>query len=402
LKKKYKVAGIAWFAVVFFLLSISYFVYIVTNNEKVKQEALELGRAVQPFSQKVRKVSEHVCPSAVGLTMEGSSKYTDDQLVALLESFGRDGSEGCMPRGTGSGVLIDRKGHIVTNHHVIEPFRDGVITVIAFDKKQYRPAKIIGIDPLTDLAVVKIEGGDFNSIEFGRDDDVFVGDWVIAIGSPYGLHHSVSSGVVSAKNRTQLFPPDDQFQCEEYLQVDAAINRGNSGGPLVNLRGELIGINCGLSTLSGGFEGIAFAIPVDVVRYVTKEIILHGKVVRGYLGIRTCDIDDGLAMSIGFSDKQALVRQRGFLAENGAFVTEVWGVTPASKAGIVPGDIITELNGERLRSRSDLRCIADRASIGRTLDMKIMRDNIEHSIKITVEERPESFAGFTLCSYNRE
>lgn len=371
----------------FFILAATLFVCgvnVFADNAKGRRELVELGEAV-PFSQLVRKVSGIVRPSVVSVFIAKPAACKD--------------MPGEPYRTVGSGVIFDKRGYVLTNYHVIHLAGENKLSVRSYDGKRYSDAKVVGVDAHTDLAVLKIEGDNFSPIVFGDSRDVQVGDIVVSVGSPHGLHQSVSMGVVSAKGRVRILPEDDPFAHEDYIQTDAVVSPGSSGGALVNLRGELVGINAALDTISGGFEGIGFAISVEIVKDVVDSIMSVGTVTRGYIGAEVKDLDDDLARSLGLENEAEIVRRYGWAAENGVFVSEIWGDTPAFKAGIIAGDIITEVGGERVKDRAGFRRIIRNAKVGSVVAVKLVRDNIEYSARITIERQPDHLVG-TCYSYD--
>jgi serine protease Do len=233
--------------------------------------------------------------------------------------------------GLGSGVIIDSAGHILTNYHVVGGASQ--IKVVLADGREFsaKSVKIVGTDPKTDLAVIQIiGGGPFPYLPLGNSDQVKVGQWVVAIGQPRGLSETVTQGIISAKHRTGLSEPSSY---QDFLQTDAAINPGNSGGPLVDLDGEVVGINSAILSQSGGFEGLGFAIPSNIAAHVSQELIKHGKVVRGWLGVSLQRITPELAKSF---------KLKSF---KGSLVSNVMKDSPAYRAGIKRGDVITAFQG---------------------------------------------------------
>jgi serine protease Do len=239
-------------------------------------------------------------------------------------------------RGLGSGVIVSEDGYVLTNYHVVAQAQE--IEVTLSDGRRF-PAKIVGTDERTDLAVLKIDARGLVPAVLGDSDKVEVGEWVVAIGSPFGLDQTVTAGIISAKGRADVGIAD----YEDFIQTDAAINPGNSGGPLVNMRGEVIGINTAIASRSGGFMGIGFAIPSNMAKVVKDAIIAHGRMERGYLGITLQPLTEELAQSFGYSGTK------------GALVADVLPDEPAAKAGIQPGDIIVEYNGVPIESVNQLR-----------------------------------------------
>ncbi len=239
--------------------------------------------------------------------------------------------------GLGSGVIVTSDGYILTNHHVVRGADE--VTVTLADGRELR-AKIVGGDAKTDLAVLKIEAKNLPAAKLGNSDDMKVGQWVLAVGCPFGLEQTVTAGIISARGRVVGIIEGGY---EDFLQTDAAINPGNSGGPLVNLKGEVIGINSAIESRNGGNMGIGFAIPTNLVRSVMDGLIKDGKVVRGWLGAAIQPLDEGLASSFGFQGKR------------GVLIGNVMPNSPAEKSGLKDGDIVTELNGRPVETVSQLR-----------------------------------------------
>ncbi|MGQ3684564.1 MAG: trypsin-like peptidase domain-containing protein [Candidatus Loosdrechtia sp.] len=371
----------------------------------LRQELLELEQFTKPFLQTFRKISQLVSPSVVSLSTEkkGDPKETADP-PPPYQQFppGRDPHMGDMPKkGLGSGIIVDEQGHILTNNHVIDGFSEDEITVITYDQEQHTNIKIVGVDPNTDLAVIKIEPDNLLPVKFGNSDEVQVGDWVIAIGSPFGYHQTVSAGIISAKGRTHVIPFVLPFIYEDFFQTDAAINPGNSGGPLVNLRGEVIGINTAIATRSGGSQGIGFAISATIAKETAETLITTGTAIRGYLGVGTHDINDELAILLGLRNKKEIISYMGLPKEKGAFVVEVWQDTPASKAGILPGDIIFELGEKKIETTTDLQHAIRRAKVGSVISLKVIRNGLENTLNVTVEQQPGNLAGKTYTTIQK-
>src|SRR3972149_3022471 len=327
--------------------------------DKLKQELIELEKITKPLLETFRKVSQLVSPSVVSLSTEKKQSLkssTGAEPSPPYQDFQpkRDHpTENTPKKGLGSGIIIDERGYILTNSHVIGGFSEDEITVVTYNGEQIKQVKIVGVDPNTDLAIIKIEGENFLPAEFGDSEAVQVGDWVIAIGSPFGYQQTVSTGIISAKGRTHVIPFVLPFIYEDFFQTDAAINPGNSGGPLVNLRGEVIGVNTAIATRSGGFQGVGFAISAAIAKETAENIMDTGTVIRGYLGVGTHDINDDLAVSLGLKDKKEIISRFGLSTEMGGFVLEVWSETPAAKAGIRPGDIISEIDGKRIGNTTE-------------------------------------------------
>ncbi|KIG12260.1 HtrA protease/chaperone protein [Enhygromyxa salina] len=258
-------------------------------------------------------------------------------------------------QGLGSGFVIDDNGHILTNHHVVGG-ADGVKVKLADDREF--DATVIGSDPQTDLAVLKIEATDLHPVEFGSSDSLEVGDWVLAIGDPFGLPQTISAGIVSAKGRANMGIVD----YEDFIQTDAAVNPGNSGGPLVDLNGRVVGVNTAIASRSGGNNGIAFAIPASLAKQVIDQLIDHGAVVRGQLGVLVSELSPDMAASFGFEDQA------------GILVQDVVPDGPAERAGVRSGDIITSINDQATSTVTAFRRdIADQQP-GSTMRLKVWRD----------------------------
>jgi serine protease Do len=269
--------------------------------------------------------------------------------------------------GLGSGFIIDSNGTILTNYHVVDGAQK--ISVVLSDGKNY-DAKVIGKDQKTDIAVIKIDAGQpLPAVILGDSDRLEVGEWVMAIGNPFGLDHTVTSGIVSAKGRQIGAGPYDDF-----IQTDASINPGNSGGPLINLRGEVVGINTAIFSQSGGNIGIGFAIPTNSIKELLPQLKDKGKVVRGYLGTTVQKITPEIADSMGLKQVR------------GALVAEVMKNTPAERAGIKTGDIITGFDGKEVKDSTDLPTQVARVKPGTTVKLKVLRDGKEVSFPITVGE----------------
>jgi serine protease Do len=271
----------------------------------------------------------------------------------------------------GSGVIMSPDGYILTNNHVIDGASD--VRVTFADKRQLE-AKVIGTDPKTDIAVLKVQGSGFPNITIGDSSKVQVGDYALAIGDPFGVGQTVTMGIVSAMNRGNLGIED----YEEFIQTDAPINPGNSGGALVNDRGELIGINTAiLSHGSGGNEGIGFAIPVNLARDVMGQILEHGKVDRAYLGVMVQDVTPGIAKAMGLSDM------------NGVLIGDVSPSGPAQKSGIKRGDIILDVNGKPVADSRDLRNSISLMKPDTPVKLRILRDGNQSDMTVTLGELPD-------------
>ncbi|MFQ5862313.1 MAG: S1C family serine protease [Candidatus Brocadiales bacterium] len=371
----------------------------------MKNELRALEEETRPFVETFRKVVQLVSPSVVSIRTEKGSEHAG----GYRREFDPRGQEfdGPMPyphspegwssphpgfdfpqRGKGSGLIIDTEGHILTNYHVVEGFEEGTITVITHDGRQYE-AKVVGLDSKTDLGILKIEGDDLQPAEFGSSDDVHVGDWVIAIGNPFGYRQTVSAGIVSATGRKGVIPFSKPFSYEDFIQTDAAINPGNSGGPLVNLRGEVVGISTAIATRTGGFQGVGFAISVTIAKEVIHDLVEKGRVVRGYLGVGIRNIDDDLAHMLGYDNEEELFAKYGLSSNEGAFVSEVWDDTPAAKGGIKPGDVIIVIGKEKVFDAETVQSYVRHTKVESAVTVVIIRDKNTLTLPIRIEEQPE-------------
>jgi serine protease Do len=353
---------------------------------EAKDDIEILNRSSKAFTSVVKKVTPAVVHIRVEKTMNNSGGMSgggdDFYNNPFFEQFFGPQFRRQQPRqfkqqGQGSGFIIGKDGHILTNNHVVEGA--DIITVILSDKKEVK-AKLIGTDPQTDIALLKIDGGDnLPVVPLGDSDALEVGEWVIAIGNPFGLSQTVTVGIVSAKGRNRVGIND----YENFIQTDAAINPGNSGGPLLNIHGEVVGINSALYTRSGGYMGIGFAIPVNMVKSIENQLNDHGKVTRGWIGVGIQDVDENLAKS--FNLKKA----------EGILVSEVQQGSPAEKAGLKQGDVILRLDNNALNNVNDLRNKISLLPPKTTLILQIIRDGKSKDVEITVGEQPADFSKTT-------
>jgi len=291
---------------------------------------------------------------------------------AQKDKPGKDGSENkgrLRPTSQGSGFFISDDGYIVTNNHVVD---DGAaFTVLMADGKEL-PAKLIGKDSRSDLAVLKVEPTQkFTYVQFADDSKTRVGDWVVAVGNPFGLGGTVTAGIVSARGRDIHSGPYDDF-----LQVDAAVNKGNSGGPTFNLSGEVVGINTAIFSPSGGNVGIAFAIPASVAKGVVADLIKNGSVQRGWLGVQIQPVEKDIAESLGLAEAQ------------GALVIAPQDGSPGEKAGIKKGDVVTAVNGEPVKDPKDLARRIAAVQPGTTVDVSIWRNGKSETVKVEIGKLP--------------
>ena len=286
---------------------------------------------------------------------------------------GRPPGPGGPGMSAGSGVVIDQRGYILTNNHVVEDASDIKVT---FNDGREVPATIVGTDPKTDLAVikVKVENEQLPFISWGNYDKLRVGDVVLAVGSPFGLKSSVSFGIISALGRGSV----GITEYEDFIQTDAAINPGNSGGALVNMKGELIGINTAIFSRTGGSEGVGFAIAVSIAKDITSSLIESGKVVRGWMGVAIQELTPALAQSFQLPEGQ----------QGGVLISEVHQDGPSAKAGLQRGDVILEYGNEMVKDVNHLRNIVARTKVGKQKEIKVLRDGKETPLTLVLGERP--------------
>ncbi len=271
------------------------------------------------------------------------------------------------PEVAGSGVIVDAKaGYVLTNHHVIE-HADRIVVTLKDNRKF--DATLVGSDPDTDIALLKIAAENLTALPLGDADRLEVGDFVLAIGNPFGLGQAVTSGIVSALGRTGL----GLESYENFIQTDASINPGNSGGALVNLRGELVGINTAIFTPGGGNVGVGFAVPINMAESVMKQLVANGEVHRGRLGVQVKDLTPELAESMGVGARQ------------GAIVDFVDVLSPAQRAGLAPGDIILSVDGDPVHSAADLRNRVGLTQVGHKIQLTLLRDNASKTLDVTIE-----------------
>ena len=346
------------------------------ENLKIPKESIDiLSRTDQAMADIVHAVKPCVVNISSQRTMTiapFSSPFFEDPL--FHDFFGESQRNSGKPRkykqkGLGSGVIVGKEGYIITNNHVVQDSEE--ITVKLSDKRQFK-GKVIGADPRTDLAVVKISAGNLPFISLGDSDKLRVGERVIAIGNPFGLNQTVTSGIISAIGRADVGIAD----YEDFIQTDAAINPGNSGGALVNIRGELIGVNTAIATTSGGYQGVGFAIPSNMVRVVMESLIKKGKVVRGWFGMSIQPLTPELA------------RQFELKSEKGVLVSDVVDDGPAQKAGIQQGDIILTYNGKEIEDVSQFRNMVAGGKPGTEVNIKLLREGKEKSLRVIIGEAP--------------
>ncbi len=350
-----------------------------------------LDRTSKAFTRVVKDVQPAVVHIAVTSTVDTNSEYEQFFNHPFFERFFGPEYRYQDPQrrkrqqqGAGSGFIIDKEGHILTNNHVVE--KADKITVTLSDNVEVE-ATLVGTDPKSDVALIKIDvNHDLPVVELGDSDSLEVGEWVIAIGNPFGLDQTVTVGVVSAKGRSRV----GINEYENFIQTDAAINPGNSGGPLLNIYGQVVGINSALYSRTGGYMGIGFAIPINMAKFINEQLMKNGTVTRGYLGVGIQDVDESLAESFGLQKA------------GGVLITDVQEDTPASKAGVKSQDIIVKLNDIELQDTQDLRNRIAQTVPGTSVVLHIIRDGKPVELKVNIGEQPANFglAGISGSSQN--
>lgn len=334
------------------------------SKPRLKLSDVEL---LSRLDQEYTRLIDAVTPSVVSVT---TSRYVEmmPRNPNLFFDFFAPKYRGVVP-GLGSGVIVSKEGHILTNYHVVKDVDE---IKVQLQDGRIRDARIVGVDQELDIAVLKMEAGEVTPLSFGNSDSVKVGQMVFAIGSPFGLEETVTSGIVSAIGRRAVSDAS-----KEFIQTNADINPGNSGGPLVNLRGEIIGINTMIFSQSGGSQGIGFAIPGNAARHSMSSILATGKVVRGYLGIVMTPLTPELAEHYG--------------AERGALVDGVVENSPAAGAGLKRGDVISEFNGKPVRNIADLRNKVLELAVGDKVKLSLLREGKPQSVELEIAKAPDDY-----------
>ncbi|HBO12981.1 MAG TPA: serine peptidase, partial [Halieaceae bacterium] len=330
--------------------------------------ALASARELPDFREIVAQQSPAVVKILVESRSGGHPGFDTEEIPEYLRRFFEFRGEPPGPRermSLGSGFVLSEDGYIVTNNHVVEGADSVVVRLI--DRREY-DAEVIGTDPRSDLALLRIEAEDLPVLRLDEDDDLAVGEWVLAIGSPFGLDYSVTAGIVSAMGRS--LPTERNENYVPFIQTDVAINPGNSGGPLFNLDGEVVGVNSQIYTRSGGSIGLSFAIPVSVVRNVVEQLKAEGRVTRGWLGVTIQDVDRNLAESFNLERPM------------GALVAQVAPGSPAEAAGIEPGDVIIRFDGETIDTSADLPHVVGLLRPGAEVDAVIVRNGRRQTLAV--------------------
>ncbi|GBE03649.1 MAG TPA: DegQ family serine endoprotease [Nitrospirae bacterium] len=347
------------------------------SSSKISQSSINF---LEKTGNAMAEIAEAVKPSVVNVSTEKTEKIASAPISPfsnnpLFKQFFGNQFRQQAPRerksaSLGSGVIISSDGYILTNNHVIK--NADKIKVLLSDKREFI-GKLVGADPKTDLAVIKIEAEGLSSIEIGDSDKLKIGELVLAVGNPFGLNQTITMGIVSAVGRANVGIAD----YEDFIQTDAAINPGNSGGALVNIRGELVGINTAIFTTSGGYQGIGFAIPSNMIKVVMDSLISGGKVIRGWLGVSVQPMTPELAQQFGLEKEQ------------GTLISNVIENSPAELAGLLRGDFIIEFNGKKVNEPFVLKNTVAETKPGDEVDIKIIRDGKIETFKVVIGELPD-------------
>ena len=375
---KAKPSNTLMIALVFSLCSVlsGFYIDVEARSSKISRSSVNF---LEKTGNAMAEIAEAVSPSVVNISTEKREKIARAPISPFLNDpffrqFFGDQFKQQAPRekksaSLGSGVIISTDGYILTNNHVIK--NADKIKVRLSDKRDFI-GTLVGADPKTDLAVIKIDAEDLSSIEIGNSDNLKVGELVLAIGSPYGLSKTITMGIVSAVGRANVGIAD----YEDFIQTDAAINPGNSGGALVNVRGELVGINTAIFSTSGGYQGIGFSIPSNMVKVVMDSLIKEGKVIRGWFGVSVQSITPDLAKHFKLDENQ------------GILISNVIENSPAEQAGLMRGDVIIEFNGKNVNEPFLLRNTVAGIKPGEEVTIKIIRDEESKSVTVVIGELP--------------
>jgi len=375
-----------WFILgLIFSLNFGAWSYTYASGSKISQQSIDI---LTQIGQATAEIAETVKPAIVNILTTRTIKIQGNTNPFLDDPFFRRffGDRLRVPKerktaSLGSGVIVDSNGYILTTNHLIQGAEE--INVTLSDKREFK-GKIIGNDVMTDIGIIKIDADNLPTIKWGDSDKLRVGETVLAIGSPYGLSQTVTTGIVSAVGRANVGIAD----YEDFIQTDAAINLGNSGGALVNVRGELVGINTAIFTTSGGYQGIGFSIPTSMAKAVMDSLISKGKVIRGWLGVTIQPLTPELAKQFNLKE------------EKGALVGDVSEGSPAEKAGLQSGDVIIEYEGKKIEEPYQLRNMVANTPTGQEVELKIIRENKTETKKVTVSELPAEMQKPSKGEYN--
>jgi len=353
---------------------------VIGSQEAIPEQILQLQNTSDAFIY----IAEQVVPTVVSIQSTRMVRSADLEKFHDREDL-RDYFRFKIPkeyrqRGSGSGIIVSRDGFILTNVHVVDKAQK--LRVTLHDDREY-DADIVGLDPYTEVAVVKIDAEDLPVARLGDSDKTRVGEWVLAIGNPLELRSTVTAGIISAKNR-QIDILRDQYSIENFIQTDAAINPGNSGGALVNLRGEVIGVNTAIATETGYNAGFGFAIPINLAQKIMSDLIRKGNVERGYLGIAMQNIDEKKAKALG------LDRPRG------VFISQVLKGQPADRAGVQSKDVILRIDGKDVKKSNQVQAIIAEKSPGDTISLTLLRDGASVDLRVRLGKRLDTTTNFTM------
>jgi serine protease Do len=396
---------------IFPLLSVLiFFIFINEGHTQTRDEFATVQQTSKAFTKIAKKVIPAVVFIKVEQTVENGRALTPFEFNNPFDLFNDDFFERFFGQryphmkrpwkykqmGQGSGFIFSKNGQILTNHHVVGE-ADKIVVKLE-DNREFE-AKIVGTDPKSDVAIIKIKATDpLPVLPLGNSEALEVGEWVMAVGNPFGLSHTMTVGVVSAKGRTSVGITD----YEDFIQTDAAINPGNSGGPLVNMNGEVVGINSAIFSRSGGYMGIGFAIPIDMVKIIKDQLIAKGSVARGYLGVMIQDLSDDLVKSFDLDDT------------NGVLIAEVTEDSPAEKAGIRRGDVVVEFAGKKVQNVGQFRNMVALTPPNSKVRVTINRDGNKRVLTLRLGEQDEKMTaratqtdimkqlGFTVQNLTKE
>jgi len=359
-----------------YILNIILFTILLTNLSHADSSNLpDFTKLVEDNNASIVNISTIRSSKNSNIANTNPQEMPNEEMKEFLKKFfgdkGLENPEKNSPRkshATGSGFVFSSDGYIVTNHHVIAG-ADQII--VKLNDKREMEAELIGSDPTSDIALLKIKVNNLKSVKIGNSENLKVGQWVLAIGSPFGFESTVTAGIVSAIGRSL---PNDNYV--PFIQTDVAINPGNSGGPLFNLNGEVVGINAQIFTRSGGFMGLSFAIPMNVANNVIQQLKKSGKVSRGWLGVYIQEVTNNLAKSFGMKKP------------SGALISKIIPDGPASKSDLKVGDIILKFNGKKINTSSSLPPIVGNTEVGKNVKIEILRNGKKKFIKFKVQELP--------------
>lgn len=394
--KWFSISGLILIGIVIGVIFASNMQWTPTSLAGKQSGKLELGNTDSPVPELLQLqntgkaftvVSKELLPTVVSIATSKVVKRSneEDEFWSPLfkDFFGKEFKSNTPQeqrlQGLGSGVIVSKEGYILTNHHVIQNADD--ITVTLYDKRQF-VAKLVGTDPLTEVAVIKIEGDDLPVARLGNSDEMEIGEWVLAFGNPLNLTSTVTAGIVSAIGRSIGIIQDEDvdqtggsYAIENFIQTDAAINPGNSGGPLVNLKAEVIGINTAIATRTGGYQGYGFAIPVNLARKIMTDLIEQGYVTRAWLGIGMREVDEAVAKRYNMD------RPHGVRIDN------VMAGSPAEKSGLKPLDIIVALDGKEMNHSNEIQNYIALKSPGDVVEATVLRDGKEKKLRLELGKR---------------